>query len=167
MGRGPSDDEFAEFVAARSSALYRTAYLLIPDHALAEDLVQTSLMKTYQSWGRVRAVEAAESYTRTVLVNTALSWFRRKSWGAERPTEALPEVPHQDEDRWLLEEIGRLPDRQRAVVVLRFYEDLSVEETGRILGISAGTVKSQTHHALKRLRDVLGPDLVDAVEAGA
>lgn len=75
-------------------------------------------MKTYRSWPRVRAVEAAEAYTRTVLVNTALSWFRRKSWGAERPTDQLPEpAAYADEAGWLLDEIRRLPDRQRTPAV--------------------------------------------------
>lgn len=116
MARPPGDAEFTEFVAARWPALYRTAYLLVHDHALAEDLVQSALMKTYRSWPKVRALEAAEAYTRTVLVNTALSWFRRKSWGAERSTEHLPERPMaQDDAGWLLEEIARLPVRQRAV----------------------------------------------------
>jgi len=168
MARPPGDAEFTEFVAARWPALYRTAYLLLPDHALAEDLVQSALMKTYRSWPKVRAVEAAEAYTRTVLVNTALSWFRRKSWGNERPTEQLPERPaYADDAQWLLDEIRGLPDRQRAVVVLRYYEDLSVAETARVLGITEGTVKSQTHHALARLRAVLGDDLVRTVEAEA
>lgn len=166
MARAPGDEEFTRFVAARWPSLYRTAYLLLHDHALAEDLVQTALLKTYRSWSKVRAVEAAEAYTRTVMVNTALSWFRRKSWNAERPTEHLPESTALPEDRdtWLLDEIRKLPERQRAVVVLRFHADLSVDETARLLEISPGTVKSQTHHALARLRDVLGPELVAAVE---
>lgn len=164
----PDEAAFTAFVAARWSALYRTAYLLVHDHAHAEDLVQAALAQTWASWPTIREVEAAEAYTRTVLLNTARSWFRRKSWG-EKPVEVLPEpeghARPEDDDRWLLEEIGRLPRRQRAVVVLRFYEDMSVAQAAHTLGISEGTVKSQTHLALRRLRAVLGDELVEAVEA--
>lgn len=165
----PDEAAFTAFVAARWPALYRTAYLLVHDHAHAEDLVQAALAQTWAKWRTIREVEAAEAYTRTVLLNTARSWFRRKSWG-ERPVEALPEPRDQrpaDDDRWLLEEIGRLPQRQRAVVVLRFYEDMSVAQTAHTLGITEGTVKSQTHLALRRLRAVLGDELVEAVEAAS
>ncbi len=86
MPRPPGDPEFTAFVHASWPSLYRTAYLLLGDHALAEDLVQTALAKTYASWGKVRDLSAAPGYARTVLVNTAASWFRRKGWRNERPT---------------------------------------------------------------------------------
>lgn len=157
----PTDDEFVELVTARWPALYRTAYLLVRDHGHAEDLVQTALTKTYVSWGRVRDVRAAESYARTVLVNTATSWFRRRSW-TERPVAELPERADMasEEHDDVLAAVAGLAPRQRAVIVLRFYEDLSVADTARALGCTEGTVKSQTHDALAQLRAVLGTDLV-------
>lgn len=159
----PSDGEFTEFVHASWASLYRTAYLMLGDRAEAEDLVQTALAKTYASWSKVRAVEAAPAYARTVLVNTATSWFRRKSWRNERPTERLPEVAvqHDPSDRpALVDALRRLPPRQRAVVVLRYYEDLSVAQVATALGITDGTVKSQTSEALSKLRVLLGDAVV-------
>src|SRR5689334_21764515 len=87
-----TDEEFAQFVHAASPGLYRTAYLMLGDHQLAEDLVQTSLAKTYASWRQVREPAAATAYARRVLANTAASWFRRRGWRNEHPTEVLPEV---------------------------------------------------------------------------
>lgn len=151
MARAPEEAEFTAFVEAAWPGLYRTAWLLLGDRGLAEDLVQTTLAKTFASWGRIRDRGAAGVYARTVLVNTASAWFRRRSWRNELASDTLPErAEHHDEAarpavRAALE---ALPVRQRAVVVLRFYDDLSVEETARVLGISAGTVKSQTSHAL-------------------
>ncbi|GAB3769172.1 RNA polymerase sigma-70 factor (sigma-E family) [Nocardioides ginsengisegetis] len=162
-GRPPSDDDYTEFVHASWSSLYRTAYLLLGDHAEAEDLVQTALAKTYASWRQVRDLSAAPGYARTTLVNTATSWFRKKSWRNERPSEELPEqvVHHDPSDRpALVTALGELPPRQRAVVVLRFYEDLSVAQTAHALGCSEGTVKSQTSDALARLRTLLGDAVV-------
>jgi len=159
----PSDGEFTEFVHASWASLYRTAYLMLGDRAEAEDLVQTALAKTYASWSKVRVVEAAPAYARTVLVNTATSWFRRKSWRNERPTETLPEVAvqHDPSDRpALVDALRRLPPRQRAVVVLRYYEDLSVAQVATALGITDGTVKSQTSEALSKLRVLLGDAVV-------
>ena len=151
---------FEEFVAARSSALLRTAYLLTRDHALAEDLLQTALTKAYLAWGRVEG--APEPYVRRIVVNTYASWWRRK-WNGERPTDELPETAHHDDsvgesgDLW--DALGRLPRRQRAVVVLRYFEDLTEAQTADLLGISVGTVKSQTSKALAKLR--IDPSLVD------
>jgi RNA polymerase sigma-70 factor (sigma-E family) len=163
MARPPSDEEFTAFVQTAWPTLYRTAYLLLGDRGLAEDLVQTSLAKTYVSWGRVRDLGAAGVYARTVLVNTASSWFRRRSWGNEVATAELPDEPVllQESDRPLvLAALRRLPPRQRAVVVLRFYEDLTVEQTAAALGINAGTVKSQTSHAMAKLRSLLGESVI-------
>jgi RNA polymerase sigma-70 factor (sigma-E family) len=163
MGRPPTDDEFSEFVQAAWPALYRTAYLLVGERGLAEDLVQTTLAKTYVSWGRVRDRGAAGVYARTVLVNTASSWFRRRSWSNEVATSDLPDRPVvlPDSDRpMVVAALRSLPPRQRAVVVLRFYEDLSVEQTAAALGINAGTVKSQTSHAMTKLRALLGDAII-------
>src|SRR3954453_22241814 len=168
MARPPPDQAFTEFVVASWASLYRTAYLLLGDRGLAEDLVQTALAKTYASWGKVRDVGAARGYARTVLVNTASSWFRKRGWRAERPTETV-ESGSYDEDPTVRPAIAaalaRLAPRQRVVVVLRFYEDLSVAETARTLHCSEGTVKSQTSDALTRLRALLG-EAVIALETG-
>ncbi|UAL30139.1 SigE family RNA polymerase sigma factor [Nocardioides rotundus] len=144
---------FEEFVAARSTALLRTAYLLTRDHGQAEDLLQTALTKAYLAWQRIDG--DPEPYVRRILVTTYASWWRRK-WNGEMPTEELPEEGRQNdrigEDGDLWAAMGRLPRRQRAVVVLRYFEDLTEAQTADLLGISVGTVKSQTSKALAKLR---------------
>jgi RNA polymerase sigma-70 factor (sigma-E family) len=166
--RTPSDSDFTELVEAAWPGLYRTAYLLVGDHHLAEDLVQTSLAKTYASWGKVREPAAAAGYARVVLANTASSWFRRRSWRNERPASELPEpagsIPEPSDRPAIVEALRTLPPRQRAVVVLRYYADLSVRDVADALGISEGTVKSQTSHALSALRVRLGDDVVPMSE---
>jgi len=161
----PQDDDFTEFVHLAWPTLYRTAYLLVGEHQLAEDLVQSALAKTYASWRRIRDRQAATAYARVALVNTGTSWFRRRSW-SEKPAVSLPEaVGHTAEpsDRpAIMSALRELPPRQRAVVVLRFYEDLSVRDVADALGCSEGTVKSQTHDALARLRALLGDAVVPA-----
>jgi RNA polymerase sigma-70 factor (sigma-E family) len=157
------EEEFREFVAARSSALLRTAYLLAGDWATAEDLLQTALTKTYLAWKRLGGIDAIEPYTRRVLINTSTSWWRRR-WHGERPTEVLPERQGPDQHEEALERdllwrhVRALPTRQRAVLVLRFYEDLSEAQTADLLDISPGTVKSQTSRALSTLRKRLGAE---------
>lgn len=163
MARTPSDAEFSEFVEAAWPGLYRTAYLILGEHQLAEDLVQTTLTKTYASWGKVREPAAAASYARVVLANTAASWFRRRSWRNERPTETLPDsvTTSDPSDRpAVIDALATLPPRMRAVVVLRYFDDLSVREVAHALAISEGTVKSQTAHALDRLRGQLGDAII-------
>ncbi|TDC72676.1 SigE family RNA polymerase sigma factor [Micromonospora sp. KC606] len=161
--RDPLEEEFREFVAARSGALLRTAYLLAGDWATAEDLLQTALTKTYLAWKRLGGIEAVEPYARRVMVNTSTSWWRRR-WHGERPTEVLPERAGVDEieqqlDRDVLwQHLSALPARQRAVLVLRFYEDMSEAQTAALLEISPGTVKSQTSRALATLRRRLGEE---------
>ena len=165
--RDSLEDEFREFVAARSAALLRTAYLLAGDWATAEDLLQTALTKTYLAWKRLGGIEAVEPYARRVLVNTSTSWWRRR-WHGERPTEVLPERAGVDEieqqlDRDLLwRHLRALPARQRAVLVLRYYEDMSEAQTAAMLDISPGTVKSQASRALATLRRRLGADAARA-----
>jgi RNA polymerase sigma-70 factor (sigma-E family) len=143
---------FDEFVAARSRALLRTAYLLTHDHASAEDLLQTALAKAWFAWRRIDG--NPEPYVRRILVNTYATWWRRR-WNGEQPTEQLPEHAAEESgteptDLWRAME--RLPRRQRAVVVLRYFEDLTEAQTADLLGCSVGTVKSQTSKALAKLR---------------
>jgi RNA polymerase sigma-70 factor (sigma-E family) len=158
---GDLEREFRDFVAARSTALLRTAYLLSGDWGAAEDLLQVTLTKTYLAWRRLDHIEAVEPYARRVLVNTATSWWRRR-WHGERPTEVLPEPAVSDgldarlERDALWAHVKELPARQRAVLVLRFYEDLSEMDTAALLGVSVGTVKSQCSRALAALRRRLG-----------
>jgi RNA polymerase sigma-70 factor (sigma-E family) len=164
MSRPPTDEQFTELVHASWASLYRTAYLMLGDHAEAEDLVQTALAKTYATWHRVREVEAAGGYARTVLVNTAASWFRKRSWRNERPSERLPDAGYEHADGTdrptVIAALATLPPRQRAVVVLRYYEDLSVAQVAAALGCSDGTVKSQTSEALAKLRVLLGDTVI-------
>ena len=143
---------FEEFVAARSAALLRTAYLLTRDHGLAEDLLQTALTKAYLAWSRIET--SPEAYVRRIMVTTFSSWWRRK-WRGETPTDDLPEhavVEGRDHPGDLWDAIGRLPHRMRAVLVLRYFEDLTEAQTAELLGVSVGTVKSQTSKALAKLR---------------
>ncbi|NUW31461.1 SigE family RNA polymerase sigma factor [Nonomuraea sp. SMC257] len=154
-------DGFREFVLARQQALMRSAYLLTGDAHLAEDLMQSVLLKVAGHWPRLVRSGAPEAYTRKAMVNQYISWRRRRQ--AEVSTADPPEHGHAHDnatvDRIVLREaLARLTPRQRAVIVLRFYEDLSERQTAEILGCSLGTVKSQTHHALGRLR-VLAPEL--------
>ncbi|WP_260726729.1 SigE family RNA polymerase sigma factor [Dactylosporangium roseum] len=163
---GFREDDFREFVAQRSGALLRTAYLLAGDWATAEDLLQIALTKTYLAWKRLGHIDAVEPYARRVLVNTSTSWWRRR-WHGERPTEVLPESPAADRLEETLERdalwrhVRALPNRQRAVLVLRFYEDQSEAETARLLGVSVGTVKSQASRALATLRQRLSAEGVE------
>jgi RNA polymerase sigma-70 factor (sigma-E family) len=154
---------FDEFVVGRSTRLLRTAFLLTQDWAAAEDLLQTSLVKAWSAWKRVEG--DPEPYVRRIMVNTHASWWRRR-WRGERPSEDLPEPPPDGADPHgqvgdrdeLWRALRRLPERQRAVLVLRYFEDLSEAEAASLLGISTGTVRSQASRALARLR-VLCPDL--------
>jgi RNA polymerase sigma-70 factor (sigma-E family) len=149
---------FAEFVAARQMALSRTAYLLTGDHHAAQDLVQAALVKTAAHWPRVLAAGDPEAYVRRVMVNENISGWRRR---VPRPVETVPDRPVADESGRtdsrlaVAAALRQLPPRQRAVVVLRFFEDLSEAETASLLGCSVGTVKSQTHDAIARLRQLL------------
>ena len=164
--RQPLDaSTYAEFVAARSASMFRTAYLVIGDYQLAEDLLQESLVKVYVAWPRLHAPENAEAYTRRVIVTTAISWRRRRSFH-EPPTGELPDRVAADETDGitardeLWDHLHLLPPRQRAAVVLRFCEDLSEAQTAVLMGCSVGTVKRQVSVALGKLREHLGADLV-------
>jgi RNA polymerase sigma-70 factor (sigma-E family) len=141
---GRDRDAFAEFVSARSGALHRAAYLMLGDATLAQDLVQEALTKTYVAWPRLRDPANAEAYTRKAITTTAITWFRRKSW-AERPIEHLPETATagpadaSDQRAWLWQALLALPVRQRAAVVLRYYEDLTEARTAAAMGCAVGT----------------------------
>ena len=157
--RVPAEDEFRDFVVARSPGLLRFAWMLTYDEGRAEDLLQTSLAKTWLHWGRLHDDGEPLAYVRRVMVNTSSAWWRRR-WRAEVPTDAVPDSAGRDaygasDDRDVLTRaLAALPRRQRAVVVLRYYEGLSEAETADALGCSVGTVKSQAARGLARLREV-------------
>ena len=154
---------FSELVAKRSPALLRTAYLVVGDHQLAQDLLQEALVKAYVAWPRLRDVTRAEAYVRRTMVTTAISWRRRRSF-QERPVEVVPETGDADQtealasrdDVWA--QVCGLPPRQRAVLVLRYYEDLSYADVAEVMGCSVGTVASQVSEALGKLRQRVGPE---------
>jgi RNA polymerase sigma-70 factor (sigma-E family) len=153
---------FSEFMAARWTPLFRTAYLLTGDRHEAEDLLQSALARTCVRWGTIRDKGAADAYVRRAMVHQmSRQWGRRRR---EVVTDVLPDRGHGGgldvtaDHLVLWEEIRRLPPRMRATLVLRYVEDLTEEATARELGVSVGSVKSQTHHALRRLRAAL-PDL--------
>jgi RNA polymerase sigma-70 factor (sigma-E family) len=154
---------YVEFVSARWTSLYRFAYLMAGSEHAAEDLLQTSLMKAFVSWDKVQHTESPEAYVRRIVVNTAISDGRSRSRRPEVIVELIPESPTAATDvasidraaLWPL--VAALPARQRAVVVLRYYEDLSEAEIARILGCARGTVKSQASAALRSLRVTVAP----------
>ncbi len=150
------DREFGEFVDARALVMRRTAFLLCGDWHRAEDIVQSALIKLYVAWTRVRK-DSVDAYARKVLVRTAIDEGRRGFFQRERSVDAVPEHPVIDDsaDFDLRQALDALPPGQRAVVVLRYWEDLSVTETARILGRTEGTVKSQAAKGLAALRDLL------------
>ena len=152
------DEDFVAFVTGRWASLYRLAWLLTGGHQSAEDVLQVALEKSYVKWGRIRRMVAPEAYVRRVLANTAISQSRRSHLRHEVVRPELPErVAASFEDGsdsrsllWPL--VCALPPRQRAVVVLRFYEDLTEAQVAQVLGCSIGTVKSQGHDAMRSLR---------------
>lgn len=145
---------FEEFVAARRTALLRSAYLLTGNHDDAEDLVQVALVKAVPHWHRIAG--RPEPYVRRILARESISRWRRRRW-REVATDQLPErvQPADDDDSDLRAALARLAPRQRAVIVLRYYEDLTERQTAEALGISVGTVKSQARDGLARLRTLL------------
>jgi RNA polymerase sigma-70 factor (sigma-E family) len=156
---------FTEFATARAAALHRAAYLMVGDPQLAQDLVQEALTKTYVAWPRLRDPHNAEAYCRKAITTTAISWFRRKAWNNERPTEVLPEqemggldATIADRDR-VWRALRSLPPRQRAALVLRYFDDLTETQTAEAMGCAVGTVKSQVSAGLAKLRAQLGDDI--------
>ncbi|MFF0182928.1 SigE family RNA polymerase sigma factor [Micromonospora sp. NPDC005223] len=159
-------ESFREFVVQRSPALSRTAYLLTGDHQLAEDLLQSALARTYRHWRRIRDGDP-EAYVRRVMYHQQVSWWRRR-----RVVERLDATPaergggdHSEETALRLSVVAalrRLTARQRAVVVLRYYEDLTEAQVAEALGCSVGTVKRHGHDAVRRLRDLV-PELLERI----
>ncbi len=153
-----------EFVLARGPALSRTAYLLTGDHSLADDLLQQALTRTAAHWRRVAAGGNPEGYVRRVMVNERTSWWRRRRY-AEVSGDVIAEHASPDASDTVIRRIAlaralrALPPRQRAVLVLRFFADMTEAQTAEALDCSIGTVKSQAHHALVRLRE-LAPELL-------
>lgn len=149
------DQEFRDFVVAHSATLHRGAFLLTGDRGHAEDLVQQTLLRSYLAWDRVAAAADPPAYVRRILYRSFARSHRRRRVPESlvEPAETAQLDPDSVGDRDLLRRaMNELTPGQRAVVVLRFFEDLSVESAARILGCSAGTVKSQTAKALARLR---------------
>jgi RNA polymerase sigma-70 factor (sigma-E family) len=160
-------DGFREFVRHRSPALSRHAYLLTGDHQLAEDLLQSALARTYRHWRRVRQ-GSPEAYVRQAMYHQHISWWRRRrvpeSLAADPDAGARPDPAEATALRLTLAEaLARLSPRQRAVIVLRFYEDLTDAQAADVLGCGVGTVKRHAHDALRRLR-AIAPDLLADVE---
>ncbi|GAA2311643.1 SigE family RNA polymerase sigma factor [Nonomuraea roseoviolacea subsp. roseoviolacea] len=162
------NDSFREFVAGHQQTLMRTAYLLTGDAHQAEDLLQSVLLKVLGRWSRLSRVERPEAYARKALLNQYISWRGRRV-RSELPTAEPPDRPYSSEDSTIVRlvmrrALMRLPPRQRAVIVLRYYEDRTERETAELLSCSIGTVKSQAHYALARLRELapeLAPKLAD------
>ncbi|MEV0713877.1 SigE family RNA polymerase sigma factor [Asanoa sp. NPDC050611] len=153
-----AEDEYREFVASRLSPLRRMAYLLCRDWHTADDLVSITIGKLYRNWGRVGDATNVDAYVRKVLTHAWLD-ERRRPWRREHAVDELPDraergvgEPSVIDRSELLQLLGQLPPRRKAVVVLRYYCDLSVAETAEILGITTGSVKSQAARALETLR---------------
>ena len=162
-----AQESFEEFVRARTAALSRVAYLMTGDHHLAEDLVQQALLRVAGRWPALVARGDPDAYVRRGMYNQHVSWWRRRE-----PTAARHEVPHDaapDPGDSVVaavavrQALARLGARQRAVLILRYFEDLTEARTAEILGISVGTVKSQARDALARLR-TLAPELATLTE---
>lgn len=152
---GSADASYDEFVRAHWAALFRTSYLLTGSRHEAEDLLQTALLRAFEHWAKVQSADAPLAYVKRMLVNELTSWRRTATRRASRrqllgPPEEAPTSDLDGQiDLWRL--VRELPPRQRAVVVLRYYEDLTETEIAGTLGISRGTVKSQASDALRRL----------------
>lgn len=162
-------DSFGEYVRARVAALSRAAFLLTGDSYLAEDLVQQTLAKVAARWEQIVAEGNPDAYVRRVLYHQHVSWWRR--WRREPlPVAAVPEIAGADPQGAMTtalavrQALAKLTPKQRAVLVLRYFEDLTEAQTALVLGVSTGTVKSQTRDALARLRAV-APDLAELQEA--
>ncbi|MEU1687081.1 SigE family RNA polymerase sigma factor [Micromonospora sp. NPDC005707] len=157
------DAAFAAYFAARSDAMRGTAYLLCGDWHRAEDLVQSTFTKLYLAWNRASRHEVLDAYVRQILLRTFLDERRRGWWRRERvqdeATEQAVTADSPEERLVLLEALTGVPPRQRAVLVLRYWEDLSVEETASLLQCSPETVKSQAARGLETLRRLLAPTL--------
>jgi RNA polymerase sigma-70 factor (sigma-E family) len=162
------EDRFTEFVRANTASLFRTAYLMTGDYQRAEDVLQASLVRVYQRWSRVDAMDHPVGYARKVVVNQTLSWWRRPS-----SHEALLQLREEPAWNGRVEDVAEhervwqavlgLPRRQRAVMVLRYYEDMTEAQIAETLSMAPGTVKSHSHAAVRRLAEVLRETTVEPV----
>jgi RNA polymerase sigma-70 factor (sigma-E family) len=156
---GTRHEEFRAYVAERGAVLLRAATQLTSDRAEAEDLLQAALAKTYLAWDRIEDRSAVDGYVRRAMVNTQISWWRRRKLDVY-PTDQLPDRPVEDHtDRSEMRDalgraLRRLPERQRLAVMLRYYEDMSEREIAEVLGVSVGTVKSTVSRGMARLREL-------------
>jgi RNA polymerase sigma-70 factor (sigma-E family) len=169
----PADNEFADYMSARLPSLRRLAVLLCQDWHRADDLVQATMTKLYLHWARAANADSTDAYVRGMLVREFVR-ERRTGWSrlvslTDHPPETAPAPADREGFIDLQAAVATLPPRQRAVLVLRFYCDLNVEQAAQILGCTQGTVKSQTAKALTTLRRVLGhePGLPDTTEPAA
>jgi RNA polymerase sigma-70 factor (sigma-E family) len=164
MRRGAEefDERFTAFVRSRSEHHLRMATLLTGSPDAAEDLVQASLLKLYRAWPRIDTSSDPDAYLRRIIVNTRRSWWRAR-WRQETPVPEVPEAAAGGDaaerhavGTLVRQALGRLPRQQRAVLVLRYCEDLPETEVAAMLGCSAGTVKTHAHRGLRALRESLG-----------
>ncbi|WP_283135785.1 SigE family RNA polymerase sigma factor [Rhizohabitans arisaemae] len=162
-------ERFAEFVAARGTRLLRTAHLTCGSAAEAEDVLQTALERAYRNWHRLEWGVDPEPYVRRIIVNLVISRARRRAVLRLIPTGSPPEFPVTGTDldlrQTLMQGLRALPPRQRAVIVLRYWEDMTELQAAETLGCSVGTIKSQTSKALARLRALLGEEVLSNVGA--
>lgn len=165
------DEQFRDFVSSRSRALQSTAWLLTGDWALAQDLVQAALERTWLRWRTVQRKDAPDLYVRRVMVTIYSTWWRRK-WRGEHPADELPDRPCGDDQYGRVElrvaltsALAKLSRQQRAVVVLRYFDDLTEAQTAHALGCTVGTVKRHAANAVSRLRNE--PQLKDLIREEA
>ena len=167
MGTGAREADFRRFATAASPALFRAAWLLTGDWHEAEDLVQDSLARMFRTWPRIEQIDNPAAYAHTVLTRLFISQRRRRR-STERPTATLPDTMTQPPDAdlriSLVDALAELPPRDRAVLVLRYLADRSVEQVADDLGRSPSAIKIQSMRALAKLRDVLGADLTDLIQ---
>lgn len=163
-----TEKDFVDFVAARWGSLYRLAYLLTASPTTAEDMLQTTLEKAYVNWARISRMEYPDAYVRRMLANAVVSSSRRP-WLREVLSERMPEAADEPVEVGVLDRsllwplVCALPARQRAVVVLRYYEDLTELQISEVLGCAPGTVKSQASSAMRALRRALAASGVGEV----
>ena len=162
------EDRFTEFVRAHSASLFRTAYLMTGDYQRAEDVLQAALVRVYQHWPRVDTMDRPAGYARRVVVNQSVSWWRKRS--SHESLLRLSDEPAWDgrvddvaEHERVWKAVLSLPRRQRAVMVLRYYEDMTEAQIAETLAMAPGTVKSHSHAAVRRLADLLGEPAVEPV----
>ncbi len=162
------EDRFTEFVRAHTASLFRTAYLMTGDYQRAEDVLQAALVRVYQHWPRVDTMDQPVGYARKVVVNQSLSWWRKRS-SHESPLKLSDErawdgrVDDIAEHERVWNAVLSLPRRQRAVMVLRYYEDMTEAQIAETLAMAPGTVKSHSHAAVRRLAELLGEPMVEPV----